>query len=63
MKKDIKVFLAPKRFEPNETTKEKMGFSDHFAVITKLTYPKKEVVAPKKEEVKKEKAYKKGKKK
>lgn len=48
--KDKKVFLAPKRFEPGEKTKEKMGFSDHFAVVVKLNYPD---VAPAKVEPKK----------
>ena len=42
--KDVKVYMAPKRFEPNEKTKEKMGFSDHFAVVTKLTFPEPEPV-------------------
>ena len=37
--KDHKVFMAPKRFEPNESTKEKMGFSDHFAIALKLDFP------------------------
>lgn len=48
--KDRKVFLAPKRFEPGEKTKDKMGFSDHFAVVVKLNYPD---VAPAKAEAKK----------
>lgn len=51
--KDIKVFMAPKRFEPGEKTKEKMGFSDHFAVVVKLNYPD---VAPVKTEAKKAEA-------
>ncbi len=42
--KDVKVFMAPKRFEPGEKTKDKMGFSDHFSVVAKLTYPDPEVV-------------------
>lgn len=49
--KDRKVFLAPKRFEPGEKTKDKMGFSDHFAVVVKLNFPD---PAPVKKEVKKE---------
>ncbi len=47
--KDVKVFMAPKRFEPTEKTKEKMGFSDHFAVLTKFTYPEPEPVKAVKE--------------
>lgn len=47
--KDVKTFLAPKRFEPGEKTKEKMGFSDHFAVVVKLNYPEPKVApAPEK---------------
>ena len=37
--KDIKVMMVPFRFDTAATTKEKMGFSDHFAVIVKLSFP------------------------
>lgn len=59
--KDLKVFMAPKRFEPEAKTKEQMGFSDHFAVVVKLNYPdpKPAPVQEKKAEAKKTKAKKK----
>jgi len=37
--KNVKIVIAPKRFEPEATTKEEMGFSDHFPILVKLTYP------------------------
>lgn len=37
--KDRKVFMVPKRFEPTKSTKEEMGFSDHFALVVKLDFP------------------------
>lgn len=37
--KDLKIMMVPKRFESGEKTKEKMGFSDHFAVVAKFNYP------------------------
>jgi hypothetical protein len=37
--KDRKVFMAPHRFDTSAKTKEKMGFSDHFAVAVKLNFP------------------------
>ncbi len=59
--KDLKVFMAPKRFEPEAKTRDQMGFSDHFAVVVKLNYPEpKAAPAPeKKAEAKKVKAKKK----
>ena len=48
--KDKKVFMAPKRFEPGESTKDKMGFSDHFAVAVKLNFPDNTPVSVKKTE-------------
>jgi len=37
--KNIKIVLAPKRFEPSGETKETIGFSDHFPILVKLEYP------------------------
>ncbi len=37
--KNIKIVLAPKRFEPRGETKESIGFSDHFPILVKLDYP------------------------
>ena len=52
--KDIKVMMVPNRFDTSATTKEKMGFSDHFAVIVKLNFPDPAPKAePKKEAAKK----------
>ena len=31
--------MVPKRFDSEAKTKENMGFSDHFAVVVKLSYP------------------------
>lgn len=43
--KNVKVVIVPKRFDSDATTKEEMGYSDHFPLLMKLTYPD----APKKE--------------
>jgi endonuclease/exonuclease/phosphatase family metal-dependent hydrolase len=37
--RDRKVFLTPKRFDTAALTKEKMGFSDHFAIVLKVDFP------------------------
>jgi predicted extracellular nuclease len=37
--KDHRVFMVPQRFETTAKTKEKMGFSDHFAVVVKFNVP------------------------
>lgn len=37
--KDRKIFMAPNRFDTSAKTREKMGFSDHFAVAVKLNFP------------------------
>lgn len=37
--KNVKVVIVPKRFDSDATTKEEMGFSDHFPLLMKLTYP------------------------
>ena len=52
--KDIKLMMVPNRFDTSATTKDKMGFSDHFSVVVKLNYPDPAPKAePKKEEAKK----------
>lgn len=53
--KDRKVFLAPKRFEVGEKTKDKMGYSDHFAIVLKLDFPEAKPVAVEKTIKKKKK--------
>lgn len=45
--KNIKVVLAPKRFDPEGATKETIGYSDHFPILVKLNYPDQKVQAPK----------------
>lgn len=57
--KDVKTFMVPNRFDTSATTKEKMGFSDHFAVVVKLSYPDPAPAPVKKEEKKAEKKAKK----
>lgn len=37
--KNVKIVVAPKRFDPEGTTKEKIGYSDHFPILVKLNYP------------------------
>lgn len=37
--KNVKVVVAPKRFDPDGTTKDAIGFSDHFPILVKLDYP------------------------
>lgn len=37
--KNVKVIVAPIGFEPAATTKEAIGFSDHFPILVKLEYP------------------------
>lgn len=37
--KDRKIILAPKRFNADGETKEKMGYSDHFPIVVSLEYP------------------------
>jgi endonuclease/exonuclease/phosphatase family metal-dependent hydrolase len=37
--KSVKIVIAPKRFEPEATTKELMGYSDHYPILIKLDYP------------------------
>ena len=37
--KGIKIVMAPKKFEPGASTKEMMGYSDHFPILIKLDYP------------------------
>lgn len=41
--KDVKVVLAPKKFRPEEETKDKIGFSDHFPIYVKLDFKDVEV--------------------
>lgn len=36
---DRKIILAPKRFNADESSKEKMGYSDHFPILVKLDFP------------------------
>ena len=48
----VKIVLVPKRFKPEATTKDKIGFSDHFPIFVKLNFEK---PAPVKVETKKEK--------
>ena len=51
--KDRKIFMVPNRFNTEAKTRDKMGFSDHFAVVVKLNYPD---PAPAKVEAKKARA-------
>lgn len=37
--KGIKIVMAPKRFEPDASTKSMMGYSDHFPILITLDYP------------------------
>lgn len=37
--KNMKIVVVPKRFEPDATTKETIGFSDHFPILVKLDFP------------------------
>ncbi len=56
--KNIKIVIAPKRFETEASTKEAMGFSDHFPIVVNLTYPEalvKKAKAEKKPEKKEKK--------
>jgi endonuclease/exonuclease/phosphatase family metal-dependent hydrolase len=53
---DRKIILAPKRFNADESSKEKMGYSDHFPILVKLDFPDPTSVAV---EAKKEKKKKK----
>jgi predicted extracellular nuclease len=46
--KNVKIVLAPKRFDPDGTTKETIGYSDHFPILVKLNYPDKKIKAKKK---------------
>lgn len=41
---NVKMVVVPKRFEPEATTKETIGFSDHFPILVKLEYPDTPVV-------------------
>jgi endonuclease/exonuclease/phosphatase family metal-dependent hydrolase len=57
--RDRKLIMIPNRFNTEAKSREKMGFSDHFSVLVKLSYPE---VAPKiesKKETKKKAAAKK----
>jgi endonuclease/exonuclease/phosphatase family metal-dependent hydrolase len=36
--KSFKIVMAPKRFEPDASTKEIMGYSDHYPILVKLDY-------------------------
>jgi endonuclease/exonuclease/phosphatase family metal-dependent hydrolase len=38
---NVKVIIAPHRFDPDGTTKETIGFSDHFPIMVKLDFPDK----------------------
>ncbi len=37
--KNVKIVIAPKRFNPNGTSEATIGFSDHFPILVKLDYP------------------------
>ncbi|MBC7539176.1 MAG: hypothetical protein H7281_10170 [Bacteriovorax sp.] len=37
--KNVKIVISPKRFDPDGTTKESIGFSDHYPILVKLEYP------------------------
>lgn len=37
--KNVKIVVVPKRFEVEGTTKETIGFSDHFPILVNLHYP------------------------
>ena len=37
--KNFKIVMAPKRFDPEGTTRDSIGFSDHFPILVKLEYP------------------------
>jgi hypothetical protein len=55
--KDHKVVMIPNRFNTEAKSRDKMGFSDHFSVLVKLSYP--DVVPAKKAETSKKKQKKK----
>lgn len=48
---DHKTIMIPKRFEMDAKTRDQMGFSDHFVVAVKLSYPE----IKRKEKIKKKK--------
>lgn len=48
--KNVKIVVVPKRFEPSGTTKETIGFSDHFPLLVNLEYPDEPIL--KKEKIK-----------
>jgi hypothetical protein len=45
--KSIKIVMAPKNFEPDASTKEMMGYSDHFPILVNLDYPDDKIVVKK----------------
>lgn len=50
-----KIIVVPKRFEPEATTKETIGFSDHFSLLVNLEYPDTPAQAPAPKKAKKAK--------
>lgn len=56
---NVKIVVVPKRFEPEATTKETIGFSDHFPLLVTLEYPDAPVVKKVEEKSKKKKTPKK----
>lgn len=46
--KNVKIVVVPKRFDPDGTSKETIGFSDHFPILVKLEYPDVKIIPEKK---------------
>jgi predicted extracellular nuclease len=42
--KNIKIVVSPKRFDTEGTTKDTIGYSDHYPILVKLDYPETLVV-------------------
>ena len=51
--KGIKIVKAPKRFESDATTKEEMGFSDHFPILVQIDFPEAKKLIPSKSKARK----------
>ncbi|MGZ3789891.1 MAG: endonuclease/exonuclease/phosphatase family protein [Bacteriovorax sp.] len=51
--KNVKIVIAPKLFDPDGTTKETIGYSDHFPILLKLDYPEAPVTKKKNKNKKK----------
>ena len=50
--RNIKMITVPKHFNPNGTTDESIGYSDHYAILVKLEYPDKQISKKKRNNIK-----------